>query len=205
MASIPGLRGGDGPCTNPHEHHVYTHSDNTTCNPQEDGPVRNVLRIVPALALLLALMLAGRGASAQEDHEVEVRDFAFRPATLTVRVGDTVTWTNYDKAPHNAHATDDTFRTEVVGGSADGVKSGSYTFTADDVGTHEYICDVHPDMKGTIIVEAADGQDDQQDDMPEDIGNTGGGGLAGGATFPVGSAAGGLAILLGAGYAVLRR
>ena len=167
--------------------------------------MRQVLRIAPALALLLALVLSSRGASAQEDHEVEIRDFAFQPATLTVQVGDTVTWTNYDTMPHNAHATDDTFRTEVVRGSDDGVVSGSYTFTADDVGTHEYICDVHPDMKGTIIVEAADGQDDQQDDMPEDIGNTGGGGLAGGATFPVGSAAAALAMLLAAGYAVLRR
>ena len=172
-----------------------------TCQNRDLDHLRNHTVFV----LLLALMLSGRGASAQDDHEVEVRDFAFRPATLTVGVGDTVTWTNYDTMPHNAHATHGTFRTEVVRGSVDGVVSGSYTFTADDVGTHEYICDVHPDMKGTIIVEAADGQDDQRGDVPEDMGDAGAGGLAGGATIPVGSAAAGLLLVLGAGYAVLRR
>ena len=113
-----------------------------------------LLPAVLAIIAVLALVLSPGGAAAQgQEHEVEIRDFAFAPASLTVNVGDTVTWVNYDDVPHNASADDGTFQTEVVEGSADGTTSGSYTFTADDVGTHSYHCDVHPDMMGTIVVQ----------------------------------------------------
>ena len=50
-----------------------------------------------------------------------------------------------------------------------------------------------------------DVQDDQQGEMPDELPDTGAGGLAAGATIPVGNAAAGLAMLVGAGFAVLRR
>lgn len=183
--------------------------------------MRLIFRLAPAFVLVLALALTSGRASAQ-DHEVEIRDFAFQPATLTVQVGDTVTWINYDTVPHNASATDGTFQTEVVTGSADGVVSDSYTFTADEVGTHEYICNVHPDMEGTIVVEAAtdgdpnevtpvesndrdDDQDDQQDgQMPDEMPDNGAGGMAP-PIFPVGNALAGASVLLAAAYAGFRR
>lgn len=178
--------------------------------------MRLIFRLAPAFVLVLGLVLASGKASAQ-DHEVEIRDFAFEPATLTVQVGDTVTWINYDTMPHNAAATDGTFQTEVVTGSADGVVSGSYTFTADDVGTHEYICNVHPDMEGTIVVEAADDQDTQDDDqddqqgddqqdgqMPDEMPDNGAGGMAP-PTFPIGNGLAGATVLLAAAYAGFRR
>ena len=49
-----------------------------------------------------------------------------------------------------------------------------------------------------------DAQDDQQGEMPEEMPETGAGGLAAGAAIPVANAAG-LTMLVGAGYAVLRR
>ncbi len=45
----------------------------------------------------------------------------------------------------------------------------------------------------------------QQGEMPDELPDTGAGGLALGASFPVGNAAAGLTMLVGAGYAVLRR
>lgn len=193
--------------------------------------LRHVLRIIPALLLLLALVAISGPAHAQE-HSVTIDDFEFMPSTLTVNVGDTVTWVNKDEGvPHNAHATDDTFQTEVVEGSADGATSGSYTFTVDDVGTHGYICDVHPNMQGTIVVQAADddGQTDDGDTPVDDgdqtddgnqggnddganndggepeVPDTGGGAMAPGAGLPFAPIWGALTLLIAGGYTLLRR
>jgi plastocyanin len=78
---------------------------------------------------------------------VEIKDFAFGPATLTVKVGDTVTWVNKDVAGHSATADDGSFDTGVMSQG----ESGSHTFT--QAGTYEYHCTPHPNMKGTIIVQ----------------------------------------------------
>ena len=50
-----------------------------------------------------------------------------------------------------------------------------------------------------------DTQDDQQVEMARELPATRAGGLAGGATIPVGNAAAGLTMLVGAGYAAIRR
>jgi hypothetical protein len=50
-----------------------------------------------------------------------------------------------------------------------------------------------------------DVQDDQQGEMPEEMPETGAGRLAPGTSIPVGNAAAGLMVLIGAGYAVMRR
>jgi hypothetical protein len=58
---------------------------------------------------------------------------------------------------------------------------------------------------GAGDVQQDDTQDDQQGEMPEELPDTGMGGLVGGGTIPVGTAAAGLTMLVGAGCAVLRR
>ena len=79
--------------------------------------------------------------------KVEIKGFAFNPATITVKVGTKVTWTNQDAVAHTA--------TSVDGKSFDTVllnqgETGSFTF--DKVGTYDYICTPHPKMQATIIV-----------------------------------------------------
>ncbi|HXS14682.1 MAG TPA: cupredoxin family copper-binding protein [Candidatus Saccharimonadales bacterium] len=78
---------------------------------------------------------------------VTIQNFAFSPATLTVKVGDKVTWTNQDSAGHSATADDGSFDTGVLPQG----QSGSITFNK--AGTYTYHCSVHPMMKGTIIVQ----------------------------------------------------
>jgi len=83
----------------------------------------------------------------------------FVPSTVTIEVGDTVTWDNTDTAAHTA----------TGGTAADGpsgvfdssliMAGGSYSYTADTAGTFDYFCMVHPWMEGTIIVEAAGAAD----------------------------------------------
>jgi plastocyanin len=78
---------------------------------------------------------------------ITIQGFAFSPATLTVKVGDKVTWTNQDSVGHSATADDNSFDTGVL---AQG-QSGSITFSK--AGTYTYHCSVHPNMKATIIVQ----------------------------------------------------
>jgi hypothetical protein len=78
-------------------------------------------------------------------------DFFFSAATVTIAVGDTVTWHNSGQAPHTATANNGSFDTGTVnsGGSA------SHTFNS--AGTFAYICTIHPQMKGTIRVVSSSG------------------------------------------------
>jgi LPXTG-motif cell wall-anchored protein len=78
-------------------------------------------------------------------------DFSFSPATVTVNVGDTVTWTNSGHQPHNATASNGSFATATLQHG----QSGSHTFAT--AGTFAYICTIHPFMHGTVIVNAAAG------------------------------------------------
>jgi plastocyanin len=82
---------------------------------------------------------------------VTIKDFKFGPASSSVKVGDTITWTNQDVAPHTATASDGSFDT----GQLSQGKSGSHTFTK--AGTFAYICSIHPNMHGTVVVAAASG------------------------------------------------
>jgi plastocyanin len=105
---------------------------------------------------LLALALAGgAGASAASPPttnaaivHVDIRSFAFVPATVSVHVGDTVEWTNHDFAPHTATSKTGAWRTPTLNNGA----SGRWTATAP--GTFAYRCEFHTNMKGTIIVAA---------------------------------------------------
>src|ERR1035437_9424802 len=77
---------------------------------------------------------------------VTIQNMAFSPASLAVKVGDKLTWTNQDSVGHSATADDNSFDTGVI---AQG-QSGSNTFSI--TGTYTYHCSVHPNMKATIIV-----------------------------------------------------
>jgi LPXTG-motif cell wall-anchored protein len=77
---------------------------------------------------------------------VTMADFFFSPGSVTVSVGDTVTWRNTGQAPHNATADDGSFATETINGG----QSTSHTF--DSAGSFSYICTIHPNMHGTVRV-----------------------------------------------------
>lgn len=77
---------------------------------------------------------------------VTIQNFSFAPATLTVKVGENVTWTNQDSVGHSATADDNSFDTGVF---AQG-QSKSIAFSK--AGTYTYHCSVHPNMKATIVV-----------------------------------------------------
>jgi plastocyanin len=88
-------------------------------------------------------------ARAAGSQTVPIQGFVFKPATVTINEGDTVTWTNQDTAPHTATASDGSFDTGNLKKGA----SGSHKFSK--AGSFAYICSIHPNMKGTVVVKAA--------------------------------------------------
>ena len=78
--------------------------------------------------------------------QVEVKDFAFAPAQLTVRVGEKVTWRFGDSTAHTATADDGSFDS---GGHSAGE---TFDHTFDAAGTFSYRCTIHESMKGTVTV-----------------------------------------------------
>ncbi|SBS75819.1 Plastocyanin [uncultured Mycobacterium sp.] len=77
---------------------------------------------------------------------VDITNFAFAPANLTVKVGDTVTWTNKDEEPHTVVANDGSFHSPGLDAN------GRYSFTFTTPGSFDYICSIHPFMRGTVMV-----------------------------------------------------
>lgn len=76
-----------------------------------------------------------------------IRAMKFDPADLTVAPGTTVTWTNDDDVPHTVSS--------MHGGplaSKNLAKGDTYSYTFDTPGTYMYVCNIHPDMKGTVTV-----------------------------------------------------
>ena len=78
---------------------------------------------------------------------VTITNFAFQPATLTVKVGTSVTWTNRDEEPHTVVGNG--LKSPVLGNAG---STYSYTFTT--AGSYSYNCSIHPFMHGTVVVTA---------------------------------------------------
>lgn len=100
------------------------------------------------LAAALALGLPSAALAANLD--VKIDNFTFGPQQLTVKVGDTVTWTNEDDIPHTVVSIGH-YRSQALD------TGDKFTFTFKTPGTFQYFCGLHPQMQGTVVVEGAAG------------------------------------------------
>jgi plastocyanin len=78
---------------------------------------------------------------------VAMKNIAFAPTTVNVKVGQKITWTNDDSVPHNVTSQSG----EKISSSTFG-KGGTFSFTPTKAGTIKYVCTIHPGMDGTIVV-----------------------------------------------------
>ncbi len=88
-------------------------------------------------------------AAAPANATVQIADFAFGPATVTVAPGGTVTWSNEDGDRHSI-LLDGTESERLETG-------GTYSRTFASAGEFSYLCGLHPSMTGTVVVAAAGG------------------------------------------------
>ena len=113
------------------------------------NPVR-ALGLCGLAVLLVAASLARAAAppaAAPEAVEtIRLEHFMFGPATLSVPVGTTVRWENLDGEPHTVVSVEGLFRS----GALDQGDAYSYTFRT--AGRYRYVCSIHPQMVGTVVV-----------------------------------------------------
>jgi plastocyanin len=76
---------------------------------------------------------------------VEIANFAFSPAVITVKIGATVIWTNKDEDAHTVAITGTAVSKPLQGGD-------SYAHTFGQPGTYTYRCTIHPNMRGMVVV-----------------------------------------------------
>jgi plastocyanin len=77
---------------------------------------------------------------------ITIQNFTFSPASVTVPLGSTVTWTNLDAAAHQISSDTHAFLGNPLS------QGSSYSFTFMSRGTFPYHCAIHPSMKGTVTV-----------------------------------------------------
>lgn len=105
------------------------------------------LMITSALTACATPTTPAAPAEPVAENQVTVADRMYSPATLTISVGDTVTWVFADRGmAHNVVADDNSFRSALM-------KTGQFTHTFDTAGTFTYHCTPHPDMTATVVVE----------------------------------------------------
>ena len=113
-----------------------------------------------ALGAAVGSLLAGGVLFARADgmsSAVSIDNFSFSPATLTVKAGTTVTWTNRDDIPHGIASSNSAFKRSQALDTDD-----SYSFTFTTPGTYQYFCYLHPHMVGSVVVQAATGSNATQ-------------------------------------------
>ncbi len=78
---------------------------------------------------------------------INIKDFKYSKATVTIKKGQSVKWVNKDEMKHNA-------TTSKSGGPKGPLlaKGKSYTWKATKTGTFNYHCTPHPFMKAKVIV-----------------------------------------------------
>jgi plastocyanin len=95
----------------------------------------------------------GGGASTGGGPSVGMKSIQFDPKDLTVKAGQTITFTNDESVPHDVHKESgpgDDFSSGPDGGMQEG---DTFKLKLDKPGTYEYVCRVHaPGMAGTITV-----------------------------------------------------
>ncbi|MDE2613117.1 MAG: cupredoxin family copper-binding protein [Burkholderiales bacterium] len=78
---------------------------------------------------------------------VDIRNFAFVPAQISVNAGARVVWTNRDDEAHLVVSTDGAFKPSPALDTDD-----TFAMVFDKPGTYPYFCAIHPMMRGTVVV-----------------------------------------------------
>ena len=111
---------------------------------------RTGVLIAGAALAALATVPAGAEApaSAAATKVVKVQDFEFRPATVRIPRGATVEWRFLDRpSPHNV-----TSRGPRRFRSSDTKEIGTHRVRFRRSGTYRYVCTLHPNMVGKVVV-----------------------------------------------------
>jgi plastocyanin len=77
---------------------------------------------------------------------VSIVDFAFQPMAIFIGVGETVVWTNTGDVDHTVDSDTEIFESDILD------PGETYRYTFDEPGIFPYHCDIHPHMRGMVVV-----------------------------------------------------
>lgn len=97
------------------------------------------------VVLTLCGVVAAVASAAAAPHPVAIEGMQFKPASVNVGRGDTVTWTNKDVVPHTATAAGKFDSGNIAPGK-------SFSRKMELPGEFDYVCTYHPGMKGKVVV-----------------------------------------------------
>jgi plastocyanin len=103
----------------------------------------------PSMTAAAAEAAAPAGKSSAAGPTISIHEFMFSPTSVTVTAGTTVHWKNMDPEPHTVRSVDATFKSDALD------QDDSFAFKFDKPGTYRYVCSIHPQMVGTIVVKGA--------------------------------------------------
>lgn len=132
-----------------------------------------------ALSAVAALALAACGtaqeaaappqsetaAASSDGVTIDVKNIAFKPSEIRVLRSTEVTWVNQDAGVRHT-VTSGVGGTNAVAGVSEGEPNqptgtfngdlpadASFSYTFNELGEFSYFCEVHPSMRGTVVVE----------------------------------------------------
>jgi plastocyanin len=96
---------------------------------------------------------ADSGGGAGGGVSVSLQNIQFNPSDVTIKAGQTVTFTNDESVPHDVHKSSGPGG-DFASGPDGGMQQGdTFKLKLDQPGTYKYVCHVHaPGMSGTITV-----------------------------------------------------
>ena len=130
---------------------AFAGSERTQLPRSPEPVIRRVSRALLFAFSLMVVAICGRSATPTPAPEsaqttITIQNFSFSPVSMTVPVGATVSWKNLDGEPHTVRSLDEQFRS----GALD--QNDSFTFRFVKAGTYRYVCSIHPQMVGTVVV-----------------------------------------------------
>ena len=120
----------------------------------DSGKPQNVVRALRLTILFAAL--ASTPCRAEDANSADAGPVAivsmdhntFIPTEITVVPGTTVTWVNNEAMPHTVVDQSKGFRSKML------AKEATFSFTFTTAGEYDYLCLIHPNMKGKVIVKS---------------------------------------------------
>jgi predicted secreted protein with PEFG-CTERM motif len=132
--------------------------------------------VIGSIFVLVALMTVAPAVFADHVEETvsiipgssapgcETTNICYDPSEVTVDVGSQVTWSNDDTAAHTVTSGD--INKDGPDGHFDSglfMAGKSFSNKFEEVGEFPYFCQVHPWMKGIVVVQEASGEDGHED------------------------------------------
>ncbi len=109
------------------------------------------MALVTIFVVLAAILAGACSSSGSSGNTVSISGYAFKPASLNVSTGTTVTWTNNDSVTHTVTSDTGAFS------SGDIPPGQTYSYTFNQAGTFAYHCSIHTYMHGTVTVKTSSG------------------------------------------------